>query len=164
MLLHPLSQTEEIGLEIITTAKISNESSRESPYTSNTFSHESPNFHTRFHVCKRSPRHSNDASGKLIALEIQIFEVRSLRERIHPLSSIIFNSHSSFIHHWVMLWKTDRSWDANIWSLISSVCGILVRPCLVLGWPRLVGSIKLQVSFADYSLFYWSLLQKRPII
>jgi len=31
-------------------------------------------------------------------------------------------------------------------------------------WLRLVGSLKLQVSFAEYSLFYRALLQKRPII
>ena len=29
---------------------------------------------------------------------------------------------------------------------------------------RLVGSLKLQVSFAEYSLFYWALFQKRLII
>jgi len=34
---HHTPQTEEIGLKIITTAKISNEFSRESPYISNTF-------------------------------------------------------------------------------------------------------------------------------
>ena len=33
-----------------------------------------------------------------------------------------------------------------------------------MGWLRLVGSIKLQVSFAEYCLFYRVLLQKRPII
>jgi len=33
-----------------------------------------------------------------------------------------------------------------------------------IGWLRSVGSIKLQVSFAEYSLFYKALLQKRPII
>jgi len=31
-------------------------------------------------------------------------------------------------------------------------------------WLRLEGSSKLQVSFAEYSLFYRALLQKRPII
>jgi len=31
-------------------------------------------------------------------------------------------------------------------------------------WLRLVRSVKLQVSFAEYSLFYRALLQKRPII
>ena len=39
--------------------------------------------------------------------------------------------------------------------------------CLVedsMGWLRLVGSLKLQVSFAEYSLFYRALLHKRPII
>jgi len=33
-----------------------------------------------------------------------------------------------------------------------------------MGWLRLVGSLKLQVSFAEYSLFYRALLQKRPRI
>jgi len=33
-----------------------------------------------------------------------------------------------------------------------------------MGWLRLVGSIQLQVSFAEYSLFYRALLQKRPVI
>ena len=34
----------------------------------------------------------------------------------------------------------------------------------VMGWLRLVGSLKLQVSFAEYSLFYRALLQNRPVI
>ena len=33
-----------------------------------------------------------------------------------------------------------------------------------MGWLRLVGSLKLQVSSAEYSLFYRALLQKRRII
>jgi len=33
-----------------------------------------------------------------------------------------------------------------------------------MGWLQLVGSIKLQVSFTEYSLFYKALLQKRQII
>jgi len=33
-----------------------------------------------------------------------------------------------------------------------------------MGWLRLVGAIKLDVSLAEYSLFYRALLQKRPII
>ena len=33
-----------------------------------------------------------------------------------------------------------------------------------MGWLRSVGSIKLQVSFAEYCLFYRALLQKRPTI
>jgi len=33
-----------------------------------------------------------------------------------------------------------------------------------MGWLRLVGSLKLYVSFAEYSLFYVVLSQKRPII
>jgi len=33
-----------------------------------------------------------------------------------------------------------------------------------MGWLRLVGSLKLQVSFAEYRLLYRALLQKRLII
>jgi len=32
------------------------------------------------------------------------------------------------------------------------------------GWLRLVGSIEIQVFFAEYNLFYRALLQKKPII
>ena len=39
-----------------------------------------------------------------------------------------------------------------------------VGDCNTMGWLRWVGSIKLQVSFAEYHLFYRALLQKRPII
>ena len=35
---------------------------------------------------------------------------------------------------------------------------------LCMGWLRSVGSIRLQVSFAEYRLFYRALLQKRPVI
>jgi len=33
-----------------------------------------------------------------------------------------------------------------------------------MGWLRLAGSIKLQVSFAEYSLFYGALLQQKQMI
>jgi len=49
--------------------------SLQSPYISNTFSRESPNFHTCFRVCKWSPCHSKDLTRKSLDLEIQIFEV-----------------------------------------------------------------------------------------
>jgi len=39
-----------------------------------------------------------------------------------------------------------------------------VRYIRVMGWLRLAGSLKLQVSFTEYRLFYRALLQKRPII
>jgi len=40
----------------------------------------------------------------------------------------------------------------------------LRHPKRRMGWQRLVGSLKLQVSFAEYRLFYRALLQKRPTI
>jgi len=71
-------RTEEIRLTTIATAKISNKFSRESPYISNTFSGEFPKLQARFHMGKRSRRHSKDLSGKIIDLGIQIFQVWSL--------------------------------------------------------------------------------------
>ena len=35
--------------------------------------------------------------------------------------------------------------------------------CFIMGWRRLVGSFKVQVSSTEYSLCYRALLQKRPI-
>ena len=38
------------------------------------------------------------------------------------------------------------------------------KPTHNMRWTQLVGSLKLQVSFAEYCLFYRALLQKRHII
>jgi len=54
----------------------------------------------------------------------------------------------------------------------SAVCNVQQHPCsncichqnCCMGWLRLVGSLKSQVSFAEYGLFYRALSQKRPII
>ena len=43
-------------------------------------------------------------------------------------------------------------------------CNKLQRTHTHMGWLRFVGSLKSQVSFAEYRLFYRALLQKRPII
>jgi len=40
------------------------------------------------------------------------------------------------------------------------VCVCIVSGFLCMGWLRLVGSLKLYVSFSEYSLFYRALLQK----
>ena len=68
-------RTEEIGLKIVTTTKISNKFLRESTHISNTFSGESPLFSMSFHLSKRSTCHSKDLPGNRVAwdLEIQIF-------------------------------------------------------------------------------------------
>jgi len=57
---------------------------------------------------------------------------------------------------------------------LQSVCSVAVccsvLKCVVvcqhfgMGWLRSLGSIKVQVSFVEYSLFYRALLQKRPVI
>jgi len=41
---------------------------------------------------------------------------------------------------------------------------VVERTHITMEWLRLVGSLKLHVSFAEYSLFYRALFQKRPII
>jgi len=51
-----------------------------------------------------------------------------------------------------------QKYDGRV--LLSEVRGILHY----MGWIRLVGSLKFKVSFAEYSLFYRALVQKRSII
>jgi len=55
---------------------------------------------------------------------------------------LLFSNESYHIHEWAM----SRMHSSRM------------------GWLRLVASLKLQVSFAEYHLFYRALLQKRPII
>ena len=43
------------------------------------------------------------------------------------------------------------------------MCAVM-HACLIMGLLRSVGSVKSQVSCAQYRLFYRALLQKRPII
>ena len=40
----------------------------------------------------------------------------------------------------------------------------IMQAAAAMGWLRCVGSLKLQVSFAEYGLFFRALLQKRPMI
>jgi len=94
------SQTEEIGLKIITTAKISNKLSQESPYISNTFSWESPKFLMGFRVSKRSPCHSKECPGKLDNLEIQIFQVWSPPWVVTYVSTLVH----AYIHIFINLY------------------------------------------------------------
>ena len=77
-----------------------------------------------------------------------------------PPTTILIHTHTSLL----VSKKTDLSGVfVGVWVWVymyeESECG---RTCM--GWLRLVGSFKLQVSFAEYSLFYRDLLQKRPII
>ena len=46
----------------------------------------------------------------------------------------------------------------------ASVITVSCRELSHMGWLPLVGSLKFQVSFAEYRLFYRALLQKTPII
>ena len=65
---------------------------------------------------------------------------------------------------WVLLWK--RAVFSNLSLLWWVPCHFTGCARLLWGmeWLRLVGAIKLLVSFAEYCLFYRALLQKRPII
>jgi len=52
---------------------------------------------------------------------------------------------------------------SNLHSFFSHICTSNIYMTDI-GWLRLVGSLKLLVSLAEYRLFYRSLLQKRPVI
>ena len=59
--------------------------------------------------------------------------------------------HSSFTIHTVTL---NAQWHSLFHNIHSDIR---------MGWLWLVGSLKIQVSFAEYNLFYRALLQNRPI-
>jgi len=48
--------------------------------------------------------------------------------------------------------------------IVEDICTFIHVCTWAMGWLRLVGSLKLSVSFAEYRVFYRALLQKRPII
>jgi len=91
----------ETGLEIITTAKISNKFSKESPYISNTFSRESPRFQTGFHLRKRGPCHSKEWTGKpsksgdlnILVSGITKYDVRREGEGSHLSLKVTYTWH-----------------------------------------------------------------------
>ena len=49
-------------------------------------------------------------------------------------------------------------------GLLSYIINLRQNTHTAMGWLRLVGSLKLYVSFAEYRLFYRAFLQKRPMI
>jgi len=79
------------------------------------------------------------------------------RGRGSPLWSQGRASPLGFATRWLLFGTTLQS--CPLWLIYSKT--LQSSP---LGWLLLVGSIKLQVSFAEYSLFYRALLQKRLII
>jgi len=59
-------------------------------------------------------------------------------------------------HHHMFSWSRSplNTYNSTFWAV----------HCKMGGWLRLVGSLKSQVSFAEYCLFYRALWQKRPVI
>jgi len=55
-------------------------------------------------------------------------------------------------------------WSCEYVSATLKISAVLWARLHTMGWLLFVGSLKLQVSFAEYRLFYRALLQKRPII
>jgi len=79
--------------------------------------------------------HTNQSSKPCTVLQYPSRKVRNLRERLCDTLTVF----------WVCVSRIKRD----------------THP--VMGWLRLVGSFKLQVSFAGYCLFYRALLQKRTV-
>ena len=90
MYMYTYSQTEEIGLKIITTAKISNKF-HSSPCTYQTrFVGISKKIQTGFHVSKLIPRYSNKWGGNPPNLEIQISGDPNMLCLISSMSGVFF--------------------------------------------------------------------------
>jgi len=73
---------------------------------------------------------------------------------IHICATWLIHIHATWLIHICATWLMHI---CATWLMRTIAHGAM-------GWLRLVGSIKLQVSFAEYRLFSRALLQKRPII
>jgi len=73
------------------------------------------------------------------------------------------HTHVAFVRVEVVL-LSRRSSSPSIHIHLTTTHSYVEFSQLAMGWLRLVGSIELQVTFAEYSLIYRSLSQKRPII
>ena len=73
----------------------------------------------------------------------------------------VSQTHHEDTAHWIWSVITPIS---KLNRLYTSLRVFLHIPLNVMGWLRLVGALKLQVSFAEYRFFYRALLQKKPII
>ena len=92
--------------------------------------------------------------------------------------SVVICCESVFIY--LIWWKCWYLWESfDLWALFArvlwdvwesvSICGyvwesVVICCASVMGWPRSVGSLKLQVSVENTGLFCRALLQKRPVI
>ena len=73
-------------------------------------------------------------------------------------------------HHQQVMYHTSST--SHVPHIINESCAthqwvlshVSVSPVAHMCWLRLIGSLKSQVSFAEYRLFHTALLQKRPII
>jgi len=102
----------------------------------------------------------------------RIFAIAVLTEAITWTGILVsgcrynFSTHCSTLQHSTTLCNTLRHTATQCNTIQHNVkhCNTLQLDCDSMGWLRLVGSLKLQVSSAEYRLFYRALLQKRPII
>jgi len=82
------------------------------------------------------------------------------RERELHSKSFRLNFESRTASH-----DVSRTPHSNASHLIRGLMSFFsVGMCAGMEWLPLVGSVKLQVSFAEYSTFYMAVLQKRPIV
>jgi len=93
----------------------------------------------------------------------QMLDVDSWRSRIHESTSNIWilNTRLYLAHSSCSGYRLINSHCTRHYAQDSSRT---VYGLINLWWLRLVGSLELQVSFAEHSLFYRALLQKKSII
>jgi len=80
----------------------------------------------------------------------------------HTLQYTLQGEFSGCIAHVKQSSKSNGHW--TIFTISHRYFFGILSTSIGMGWLRLVDSLKLQVSFAEYRQFYRALLQKRPIV
>ena len=124
------------------------------------------------HIWRSHVTHMNEACHRYVCenvythVYINTNMLRSVRRR-EELGLFEWVSHINESWHsqkWVM---ELCEWVMELYTWVMELCEWVMYTCVYIDtiwWLRLVGSLKWQVSFAEYNLFYRALLRKGPVI
>ena len=107
-----------------------------------------------YDTCKHMQTHANTPISMGVTL---FFSAR----QDHTHERVMSHKWTSHVTH---MKESCYTYGWVIWHVQYTQTHVFRRASGLMWWLRWVGSIKLQVSFAEYHLFYRALLQKRPII
>ena len=133
----------------------------EETYTyTHTHPHTHPRTHTHTHFCIYVSKYT---LRQYIHIHVHTYTCPYVSQNIlYTLSMYTYTPTHIYIHThtYICPYVSQQLYTLSMYTYTPTHMFLYIVSTM--GWLRLVGSLKLQVSFAEYSLFYRALLQKRP--